>query len=261
MEDPPPEVLIVVPTYNEAENVGDLLDGIWRHLPETDVLVVDDNSPDGTGERIESYRERFPHRLHLIRRPGKLGLGTAYIAGFRWALERGYGAVVQMDADLSHDAADLPRLLASLESHDVVIGSRYVAGGGVEKWSVPRRLLSRFAGFYARSILQLRIFDPTGGFNAWRRSVLETLELATIHSEGYSFLIELKFRAHLAGFCLHEIPIVFVDRRAGRSKLSWWVILEAVVRVWLLSFARRSLVTRMRSRVQSSRNFSMNDSS
>ncbi len=241
------KVLLVIPTYNEAENIGELLERIWEHAPGTDVLFVDDNSPDGTWDRIESYRKRFPERVHLIQRARKLGLGTAYITGFRWALEHDYGVMVQMDADLSHDPADLPRLLELLEANDVVIGSRYVAGGGIRRWSVGRRLLSRFASAYARTILGLQIHDLTGGFNAWRRAVLETIDLATIRSEGYSFLIELKLRAHLAGASLRETPIVFVDRKAGRSKLSRQVILEAVFRVWLLRFGRRSLDARLKA--------------
>jgi dolichol-phosphate mannosyltransferase len=165
-------------------------------------------------------------------------------------MERNYGVLVQMDADLSHDPADLPRLLASLDTYDVVIGSRYVAGGGVKRWGVLRRLLSRFASAYARLLLGVRICDLTTGFTGWRREALETIPLAAIRSEGYSFLIELKFRAHLAGLRLHEIPIVFVDRRAGHSKLSWRVIFEAVYRVWFLSLARRSLAAEVNPRAR-----------
>ena len=241
MDDQPRKALVVIPTYNEVENIGPLLDGIWEHAPEADVLFVDDNSPDGTVAQIESARTKSPQGIHLIRRPKKLGLGTAYIAGFQWALERNYGVLVQMDADLSHDPADLPRLIASLDTYDVVIGSRYVAGGGVERWGVLRRWLSRFASAYARSLLGVRIRDLTSGFTGWRREALETIPLAAIRSEGYSFLIELKFRAYLADSLIHEIPIVFVDRRAGRSKLSWRVIFEAVYRVLFLSLRRRSL--------------------
>jgi dolichol-phosphate mannosyltransferase len=247
MNDHPRKSLIVIPTYNEAENIGPLLDGIREHAPETDVLFVDDNSPDGTGARIESARIKSPQSVHLIRRPEKLGLGTAYIAGFQWALESDYGVLVQMDADLSHDPADLPRILASLDTYDVVIGSRYVAGGGVKRWGVLRRCLSRFASAYARSLLGVRIRDLTGGFTGWRREALETIPLEAIRSEGYSFLIELKFRAYLGGLRIHEIPIVFVDRRAGRSKLSWRVIFEAVYRVWFLSLGRRSLAAKVNS--------------
>jgi len=250
MGDQPRKALVVIPTYNEAENIGPLLAGISEHAPETDVLFVDDNSPDGTGARIESARIKSPQSVHLIRRPKKLGLGTAYIAGFQWAMERNYGVLVQMDADLLHDPADLPRLFASLDTCDVVTGSRYVEGGGVKQWGVLRRRLSRFANAYARLLLGVRICDLTGGFTGWRREALETIPFAAIRSEGYSFLIELKFRAHLAGLRLLEIPIVFVDRRAGRSKLSWRVIFEAVYRVWFLSLGRRSLAAEVNPRAK-----------
>ncbi len=239
------KALLVIPTYNERENIDELLGGIRDHVPAADVLFVDDNSPDGTRERIDFYRERFPGKVHVIHRPRKLGLGTAYLAGFRWALERGYAAIIEMDADLSHDPADLPRLLGLLETCDVVVGSRYVAGGGIRKWSLARRLVSRFGSLYAQAILGVAIRDLTGGFTAWRRAVLEALDLATVRSEGYSFQIELKFRAHLAGAELRETPIFFADRRAGRSKFSRRIIVEAVFRVWLLKFSRRSLAARL----------------
>ncbi len=231
--------LIIVPTYNEAENIEELTKRIWEHVPDIHLLFVDDSSQDGTRELIQECRERSPEKAHLIERPRRLGLGTAYITGFKWALERDNDAVIEMDADLSHDPADLPRILDLLETHDVVIGSRYVPGGGTRDWSFLRQLISRLGSLYARGILRLRVRDLTGGFNAWRRRVLESVPLDEIRSEGYSFQIELKFRAHLAGFSLYETPILFVERRAGRSKMSWRVVWEAMFRVWSLATNRR----------------------
>jgi dolichol-phosphate mannosyltransferase len=231
--------LIVVPTYNEVDNVDPLLAGIARHAPSAQVLFVDDSSTDGTADRIRAAQSRAPGRVHLLERPRKLGLGTAYVAGFRWGLARDYEAIVEMDADLSHDPADLPRMLDFPPGRDAIVGSRYVAGGGTANWSASRRLLSRFGNVYARTILGLPVMDLTGGFNAWRRAVLETVALDAIHSEGYAFQIEMKLRALRAGFALHEIPIVFVDRRVGQSKMSWAVVLEAVARVWVLRLGGR----------------------
>jgi dolichol-phosphate mannosyltransferase len=221
-----------VPTYNEAENVDDLLVEIRRELPEAHVLFVDDTSPDGTAERVRAQQKRNPERVHLLDRDGKHGMGTAYVAGFSWALEHDYDAVVEMDADLSHDARELPTLVGLLSDADVVIGSRYIPGGGTQNWSRLRLAISRFGSFYARVILGLPIRDLTGGFNAWHRRVLEALPLDRVRSEGYSFQIELKLRAARAGFRLVETPIVFVDRRAGQSKMTWRIVAEAMVRVW-----------------------------
>ncbi len=233
--------LIVVPTYNEVENIDELLRGIQQQAPAADVLFVDDNSEDGTADRILKHQSRRPEKIHLLGRPRKLGLGTAYVAGFKWALERDYDAVQQMDADLSHDPADLPRTLAFPGGYDVVVGSRYVAGGSTRDWSLPRRWLSKLGNRYARTILGLAVRDLTGGFNTWRREVLEAVSLDDVRSEGYAFQIELKFRAVQAGFSLHEIPIAFVDRRKGRSKMSGKVAREALLRVWSLRSGRTRL--------------------
>jgi dolichol-phosphate mannosyltransferase len=230
--------LIVVPTYNEADNVDELLDGIAEHAPGADVLFVDDNSGDGTVDRIRARQAAAPGRIHLLQRPGKLGLGTAYVAGFRWALARDYDPVQEMDADLSHDPRYLPAIHEACGRHDVVIGSRYVPGGGTVNWGPSRRFLSGFGNLYARAILGLAVRDLTGGFNAWRRRVLETVSLDGVRSEGYAFQIELKYRAAEAGFSLHEIPIVFADRRVGQSKMSAKVALEAMTRVWALRLGR-----------------------
>jgi dolichol-phosphate mannosyltransferase len=230
--------LIVVPTYEEADNVDLLLGGIAEHAPGAEVLFVDDGSRDGTVERIRAHQARRPGRIHLLERPAKLGLGTAYVAGFRWALARDYDAVQEMDADLSHDPADLPRTLDFPAGRQVVIGSRYVPGGATVNWSPSRRFISAFGNFYARTILGLPARDLTGGFNAWRREVIEAVSLDGIRSEGYAFQIEIKYRAVRAGFALHEIPIVFRDRHSGRSKMSARVALEAMLRVWALRLGR-----------------------
>ena len=230
--------LIVVPTYNEVQNIDALLSGIARHAPAAEVLFVDDHSLDGTVDRIRSQQAARPNQIHLLERPGKMGLGTAYVAGFRWALARDYDAVQEMDADLSHDPAALPRTLDFPDGRQVVIGSRYVPGGSTVNWGPGRRWISRFGNLYARAILGLPVRDLTGGFNAWRREVLETIRLDRVRSEGYAFQIEMKLLAVRAGFTLHEIPIVFADRRAGRSKMSSRVALEAMLRVWSMRFER-----------------------
>jgi dolichol-phosphate mannosyltransferase len=228
------KILVVVPTYEEADNIDELVASIHRHAPSVDLLFVDDNSQDGTREAIENHQRQHPDNIHLLRRASKLGLGTAYVDGFRWALDRGYEVLIEMDADLSHDPAHLPAFFQSLRDHDVVVGSRYIKGGATRNWSLLRQMISRFGSFYARTILSLKVKDPTGGYNAWHRRVLETLGLESIRSEGYSFQIELKYRASRAGFSLVETPIVFADRRAGQSKLSGRVVWEAVFRVWAL---------------------------
>lgn len=228
----PQKTLVVVPTLDEADNVDALLDGIERHAPGVHVLFVDDASKDGTPQKIRARQSKADGRVHLIERPGKLGLGTAYVTGFKWALARGYLAAVEMDADLSHRPEDLAKLLATLASHACVVGSRYVKGGGTRNWSPHRKLISRCGSLYARIVLRLPIRDLTGGFNGWRREVLEKVDLDGIRSEGYSFQIELKYRAHLAGFTPVEFPIIFEERREGQSKMSGGIVLEAIWRVW-----------------------------
>ena len=240
------KTLIIVPTYNEAGNITLLLDGLNTACPTAHVLFVDDSSQDGTLEEIARHQKSFPERIHLLRRARKLGLGTAYIAGFKWALERDYDAILEMDADLSHSPMDVPRLVATLRDSDVAIGSRYVLGGGTQNWSLFRKAISRFGSFYGRAILGMRVRDLTGGFNGWRRQVLETIALDQIHSEGYSFQIELKYRAHGCGFSIKELPILFVERRFGKSKMSSRIILEAMVRVWVLAFTAHEKPTSLR---------------
>ncbi len=230
------QILIIVPTYNEADNINPLFAGIWQAVPEVHILVVDDNSQDGTAQLVRDHQQSKPQQTHLLQRSGKLGLGTAYIAGFNWALARNYQAIIEMDADLSHDPTVLPAMIEQLRHNPVVIGSRYIPGGGTENWSLARKLISRFGSLYARTILGMTIRDLTGGFNAWRAEVLRSIDPNTVRSEGYAFQIELKYRAQKLGFAIVEIPILFRDRRAGQSKMSGRIVLEAMSRVWKLRF-------------------------
>lgn len=234
----PENALLVIPTYNEALNIRGILESVWATLPRLHVLVVDDSSKDGTAEIVRSMQDLHPYKLFLLQRAGKLGLGTAYIAGFNWGLERGYEAFMEMDADFSHDPKELKSLLGKLDHSDVVIGSRYIAGGGTENWNWFRKMISIGGSFYARAILSMTIRDLTGGFNSWRAEVLRRIDLDTINSEGYSFQIELKYRASNAGFRLIEHPILFSERREGQSKMSGRIVLEALFRVWSLRWSR-----------------------
>jgi dolichol-phosphate mannosyltransferase len=210
--------LVVLPTYNEAENVLPLAELVLAVAPTIDVLVVDDNGPDGTGDLVDDRGKEEP-RLHLLRRSGKLGLGTAYLAGFGYGLEHGYDQVFTMDADFSHNPRYLEQMLASMKDHDVVIGSRYVPGGGIENWPIHRRLLSAFANFYASRLLRLSIRDCTSGFRCYSAEVLTTVEPFEIRSSGYSFLEEMACRVTRCGFKIGEVPIIFENRRAGSSKI------------------------------------------
>ena len=233
-----PQSLIVVPTYNERDNVRGIAERLFAALPGTEVLFVDDNSPDGTGALLDELAGAEP-RIHVMHRAGKLGLGTAYVEGFGWGLARGYAYLFEMDADGSHDPQYLPAMLALAEDGaDVVIGSRYVPGGGTANWGIGRRVLSRGGGLYARTILGIDIRDVTAGFICWRRAALEAIELATITSNGYSFQIEMKYRAAQKGLRIVETPIVFVDRRVGQSKMSRAIFAEALLKVWALRFRR-----------------------
>lgn len=225
------DCLICMPTYNEAENLESIVEAIHEEVPEVDVLVIDDDSPDGTGEIADRMAEE-DERVHVLHRTEKAGLGPAYIAGFRWGLERDYDAILEMDADFSHRPKYLPDMLEGLDDHDVVVGSRYVEGGGTEDWGWLRRVLSRGGGVYARTILGFDVQDPTAGFVAWRREVLEALDLDAVEASGYVFQIELKYRADQQGFSILEIPITFPDRVAGESKMTADIALEAITRVW-----------------------------
>ena len=232
------KALIVGPTYNERDNVEDIAGRLLATLSDAEILFVDDNSPDGTGQLLDDMAAREP-RLHVLHRAGKLGLGTAYIAGFRWGLERDYAFFFEFDADGSHDPKYLPHMLALAEgSADVVVGSRNVPGGGTVNWGFGRKLLSRGGSFYARTILGIDVRDVTAGFICWRRRVLESLDLDRVDSNGYSFQIEMKYRAIQQGFEVVETPIVFVDRRVGQSKMNRAIVAEALLKVWSLRFRR-----------------------
>lgn len=226
---------LVLPTYNEVENLQALVAEARRHLPaDARILIVDDSSPDGTGELADRLAGN-DGAIEVLHRPVKEGLGPAYVAGFRRALEGGAGRVLEMDVDFSHDPADLPRLLAAIDGGaDLAIGSRYVAGGGVEDWPAIRRFISRGGSAYARRVLGVPIGDLTGGFKCFRREVLEGTDFATVGSKGYSFQIEMTYRAITRGFKVVEVPIVFRDRRVGTSKMGYRVVAEAVWRVPLL---------------------------
>ena len=223
--------LVCLPTYNERENVAPMVEAILAATPEVDVLVIDDHSPDGTGEIADRLAAADP-RVHVLHRAGKEGLGKAYLAGFAWALARNYAFVLEMDADFSHDPKYLPVLLATAREADLVLGSRNVPGGGTVNWGAGRRLLSRGGSFYARTILGLAVRDLTGGFKCFRREVLEAIDLPSVQCSGYAFQIELTFRAARKGFRIREVPIVFHDRRVGHSKMSRRIVLEAISKVW-----------------------------
>ena len=223
--------LVVIPTYNEAINLPQIVPIALAQDPRLDVLVVDDNSPDGTGKIADELARANP-RIHTIHREGKLGLGTAYIAGFKWALERQYDFVFEMDADFSHDPAHLKEFLKAIEDADVVLGSRYLDGKvTVVNWPMGRLMLSYLANIYARMFTGLRIWDLTGGFKCFRRRVLETIDLSQVVSNGYAFQIEMSVRAWRKGFKIREIPIVFVDRTLGQSKMNKAIVREAVWKV------------------------------
>jgi dolichol-phosphate mannosyltransferase len=224
------KTLIVIPTYNEKDNLPALLDALTGFPEQIHVLVVDDGSPDGTGDIAEQWSRRTD-RVHLIRRAGKQGLGSAYVAGFRWALERDYERIFEMDADFSHDPKYVPGMLEASEDADVVIGSRYLTGVNVVNWPMSRLLLSWFANKYAKFVSGLPIHDCTAGFKCFRREVLEKIDLDRIAASGYGFQIELHYKAWKKGFKLAEVPIVFVDRRAGSSKMSGLIIREALLLV------------------------------
>ena len=227
-------VLVITPTYNERENLHAFLDALFAVAPQVDVLVVDDHSPDGTGELADEVAARDP-RVRVRHRAGKLGLGTAYLEGFQWALSEGYDVVFEMDTDLSHDPRYVPEFIRAIEAGaDVVVGSRNIPGGGVEGWGPGRHLVSKGGSVYARTILGLEVRDLTSGYKAFTRDALQRIDLDGVKSNGYSFQIELTYRAVLRGLRVAEVPILFVDRRAGASKMSRKIFAEAVVMVWKL---------------------------
>ena len=230
MSEPPERSLVIVPTYNERDSIAEVVARLFDAAGDSvALLVVDDGSPDGTAEVVRGLAGRHP--IHLIEREGKQGLGSAYVAGFRWALQRGYDAVVEMDADLSHDPADVSRLLSALADADLAIGSRYVSGGRIENWSAARRILSGAGNLYARLWLGTAVRDWTSGFRAYRTAVLAGDALEAVGSEGYAFQIEMTRRMRRAGHRVAEVPITFVERRAGASKMSRRIVAEALVSV------------------------------
>jgi dolichol-phosphate mannosyltransferase len=236
--------LIIVPTYNERDNLPEIIAAVHRELPEADVLVVDDASPDGTGEIADAIAARDP-KVSVLHRQGKLGLGTAYIAGFKHALGRDYQFVFEMDCDFSHDPRYLPLMLQHARAGaDLVLGSRYVDGGGTVNWGPVRKLISRGGSLYARTILGVGVHDLTGGFKCFRRRVLEKIDLDGVSAQGYGFQIEMTYRALKHGFRVEEVPIVFVDRRVGQSKMSKKIFLEALTLVWKLRLGDAGRVAR-----------------
>ena len=227
-------VLVIVPTYNERDNVTRIVPLILEQDPRIDVLVVDDGSPDGTGQVVAQMAVTTP-RVHLVERASKMGLGTAYLAGFRWAIERHYDVAFEMDADFSHDPKHIPQFLRAINDCDIVLGSRYQDGRvTVVNWPIARLILSYMANLYARAVTRLPVCDATGGFKAFRRKVLETIDLNAVHSNGYAFQIEMSYRAWKRGFKIKEIPIVFHDRTLGESKMSKQIVREAIWMVWRL---------------------------
>lgn len=231
--------LVIIPTYNEAQNLAPIIDRVRNAHPEVDVLVVDDSSPDGTGE-IADRLATVDDAVHVLHRPGKEGLGAAYVAGFGWALDKGYEAVVEMDADGSHRPEELHRLLDALESVDVALGSRYVAGGRIENWPWRRRLLSAGGNHYTRAVMGLPVRDATGGFRAFRAGALHELNFATVHSHGYCFQVDIVRRALSSGLRVVEVPITFVERVDGASKMTGGIVAEALWRVTGWGLARRA---------------------
>ncbi len=230
------KTLVISPTYNEGKNIESLVDQVLGPNPDYHLLIVDDNSPDGTAAIVKKLQQTYPN-LSLEVRPGKAGLGTAYLFGFKWALERGYEAIVQIDADLSHDPKDVPRLVSELQNYDLIIGSRYVEGVSVVNWPIRRLILSYGANMYSRTVTGMPINDSTGGFKAWRGSLLRKIELNKVKSQGYSFQIEMNFRAWRQNARIKEEPIIFVDRTIGESKMSKAIMYEAIwmvlrLRIW-----------------------------
>jgi len=223
--------LVCLPTYDEKDNVVPMTEAILAATPDVDVLIIDDNSPDGTGQLADGIAAREP-RVKVLHRAGKEGLGKAYLAGFDWALGHGYELILEMDADFSHDPKYLPGMLEAARGADLVLGSRNIPGGGTVNWGVGRKIISRGGSLYARTILGIPVRDLTGGFKCFHRKVLESIDLATVECSGYAFQIELTFRALRRGFRVVEFPIVFVDRRVGQSKMSKRIVLEALRKVW-----------------------------
>lgn len=231
------KTLIIIPTYNEIDNIKKLLEQVLAKSETIEVLVIDDNSPDGTALRVKFMQSSEP-RIHILERPGKMGLGSAYVTGFKYALERDYDYIIEMDADFSHNPEDIPLLLNAAKKYDLVIGSRYCEGVNIIHWPIKRLLISYFASKYVRTITRMPVKDPTSGFKCFQRKVLENIDLDKILSDGYAFQIEMNFRAWVKGFHIKEIPIVFTERKNGVSKMSRRIVWEAAWMVWRLEFMR-----------------------
>jgi len=232
------KTVIIIPTYNEVENLRPLLEATLSYVPETDILIVDDNSPDGTGQLADQIHEEDA-RVHVLHRAGKLGLGTAYIAGFKYAIAHGYDAAFEMDADFSHDPCYLPAFLQAIEHADLVIGSRYIRGGGTPNWSPVRRLISGAGNMFARFMLGIPIHDCTAGFRCYRREVLESIDLDPIQSQGYAFQVELAYRGMQKGCKIVETPIIFLGRPLGKSNMSRKIVIDAFVYVLSERFGKQ----------------------
>jgi dolichol-phosphate mannosyltransferase len=231
------KALLIIPTYNEIENIDRIMHAALSQSPVLEILVMDDNSPDGTAEAVKQLMETEP-RVHLIERPGKMGLGSAYVTGFKYALEKDFDYILEMDADFSHNPDDIPRLLEEAQKRDLVIGSRYCNGVNIINWPIKRLLISYFASKYVRVITGMPVKDPTGGFKCFHRRVLENIRLDRVLSDGYAFQIEMNFRAWVKGFRIKEIPIVFTERLNGVSKMSRHIVWEAAWMVWRLQLMK-----------------------
>lgn len=235
--------VIIIATYNEKDNIEKMLSDVFAAVPDTHILVIDDNSPDKTYEIVEDLAaNKYPNQLFLMKRAGKLGLGTAYVAGFNWGLDRDYAIIGHMDADFSHNPKYLPEMLENLKKYDLVLGSRYVDGGGVVNWSWKRKLISRGGSLYAKIILGLPFYDLTGGFKCFRREVLESIDVNALKSTGYAFQIETTYKTYLNGFKIKEIPIIFEDRILGQSKMSGNIFKEAMLMVLNMRLNKASFI-------------------
>jgi len=227
------KVLVIIPTYNEKENIENLIQAVLKQYEAIEILIMDDNSPDGTGAIVDGLMQAEP-RIHIIKRPGKMGLGSAYVAGFKYALKQDYDFIMEMDADFSHNPNDIPKLIEAAKDNDLVIGSRYCNGINIINWPIERLMISYLASKYVRIITGMPVKDPTGGFKCFKRKVLEKIDLDNIHSEGYSFQIEMNYKAWMKKFKLKEVSIVFTERMNGTSKMSRKIVYEAAWMVWRL---------------------------
>lgn len=230
------KTIVILPTYNEKENIRKIVPLILQTIKGINILIVDDNSPDNTGEIADKLSKKYPGRVFVLHRQEKNGLGKAYIAGFKWAFKKNYDVIIQMDADFSHDPKYIHAMLREINQNDLVIGSRYIKGGGTKDWGIIRQIISRGGNLYSKIILGLPINDLTGGFKCWRAKLLKKMDLSQVTSSGYCFQIEMNYKAHKSGARIKEIPIIFVDRVLGNSKMSKSIVLEAMWKVWRLKF-------------------------